>query len=109
MKSEWILTDFNEMMALDGAVSLSTDGRVCTAGGQSVTLREGMSLTAYEPDVDKDGQPCELVAWGFVTKTPHPKHSEFWILKVDQESFHHEPETQKANQSPQTTATRSRL
>lgn len=38
--------------------------------GTPVALRAGMAVTAFEPDLDDDGTPADLVASGLVEPSP---------------------------------------
>jgi hypothetical protein len=59
--------------------------------GEPVRLREGMSVTAFEPDPDGDGNPDELLADGVVEASPDwlACKGSRWVLRIDARGVRH--------------------
>ena len=53
------------------------------ADGQDIVVREGMTVTAFDEDVDDDGKPDNLIASGTVERPPERLRSNGsrWVLK----------------------------
>ena len=65
---------------------------VAGRAGKELLLREGMRVTAFEPDVGDDGRPDHLLASGTVIPSPvwlACKGSR-WALRIDERGVHHE-------------------
>lgn len=59
--------------------------------GDLVRLREGMKVTAFEPDPDVDGAPDELLADGVVEASPDwvSCNGFRWVLRIDSRGVRH--------------------
>jgi hypothetical protein len=62
--------------------------------GKPVRLRAGMKLTAYDDDVDDDGNPDDLVASGTVEPSPAwlRRDGSRWVLRIDEHGVRHRSE-----------------
>jgi hypothetical protein len=60
--------------------------------GNDVAVREGMSATAFDEDVDDQGNRDDLVASGTVDQGPRwlAKHGSRWVLRIDERGVRHE-------------------
>lgn len=63
-----------------------------TSDGEIVTLREGMIVTAYDDDIDENGEKDDLIATGVVEPSPEPLacQGSRWILRIDENGVRHE-------------------
>ena len=83
--------DFNELIEQD-LVALSNEDTKKTSIGESVLLREGLSIDVYSDDVDDKGEPDNLIASGIVERGPtsgwatHIK----WCCRIDSNGIRHE-------------------
>jgi|HubBroStandDraft_6_1064221.scaffolds.fasta_scaffold1263021_1 hypothetical protein len=60
--------------------------------GQPVVVRDGMTITAFDEDVDEDGKPDNLIASRTVERAPrwlNCKGSR-WVLRIDNNGVRHE-------------------
>jgi hypothetical protein len=83
--------DFN---GLFGDLLCLSHGDTCRdEASHPVVLAAGMAATAFEPDVDDDGQPADLVATGVVEPSPHWLQcaGSRWVLRIDERGVRHEP------------------
>ena len=64
------------------------------ADGQDIVVREGMTVTAFDEDVDDDGNPDNLVASGTVERPPEwlRCNGSRWVLRIDHNGVRHESE-----------------
>lgn len=62
------------------------------AGGEEIAVREGMVATAFEEDVDDDGNPDNLIATGTVERPPNWLRcaGSQWALRIDSNGVRHE-------------------
>lgn len=62
------------------------------ADGQEVIVREGMTVTAFDEDVDDDGNPDNLIAEGTVERPPKwlAGNGSRWVLRIDHKGVRHE-------------------
>lgn len=90
-KSEWVEADFNGIIE-PGLLCLSHSNEVKTAQGETISLQEGMVLTAYDLDTDENGNPDKIFASGFVEKSPsYAKcRGSLWSLRIDSDGIRHE-------------------
>jgi len=60
--------------------------------GDEFRLEAGMPLTAFEEDVDEDGQRDNLMASGTVERSPDwiGCHGSRWALRLDERGVRHE-------------------
>jgi hypothetical protein len=62
--------------------------------GNKVRLEAGMQVTAFDEDIDDDGQPDDLIASGTVEPSPdwlQCKGSR-WALRIDEHGIRHQSE-----------------
>ena len=84
--------DFN---GLFGDLLCLSHGDTCTdEGGNEVPLVAGMAVVAFEPDIDDDGQPADLVATGVVEPSPEWLQCDGsrWALRIDEHGVRHQRE-----------------
>ncbi|MBW3570521.1 MAG: hypothetical protein KY467_05400 [Gemmatimonadetes bacterium] len=84
--------DFN---GLFGDLLCLSHGDTCTDDrGNEVRLVAGMAAMAFEPDVDDDGQPADLIATGVVEPSPEwlQCNGSRWALRIDQHGVRHQTE-----------------
>jgi hypothetical protein len=65
--------------------------------GQEISLREGMTITAFDQDFDEDDEPDNLIASGTVERPPEwlrCKGSK-WVLRIDHNGVRHESDLRK--------------
>jgi hypothetical protein len=62
------------------------------ATGNPVTLRSGLTLTAFDEDSDENGNRDDLIATGTVEPSPEwlRCNGSRWALKIDQNGVRHE-------------------
>lgn len=73
------------MASLGNLLCLSHKETCVGAEGQDVIVREGMTVTAFEEDVDDDGKPDNLIASGTVEQSPKWLRCKGarWVLRID--------------------------
>ena len=85
-----VRADFNGLFG--NMLCLSHSDTCVDDQGNTIALREGMMLTAYEPDTE-DGKPDDLIiAYGRVEPSPREltcKGSR-WVLMIDENGVRHE-------------------
>jgi hypothetical protein len=76
--------DFNGLFG--EVLCLSHKDTALDEHGDAVALQEGMSVTAYDEDLDEDGNRDDLVASGIVGPTPPwlSCRGSRWILNIDE-------------------------
>jgi hypothetical protein len=64
--------------------------------GEEIRLEAGMQLTAFEEDVDEDGQRDTLMATGIVEPSPDwlACNGSRWALRLDQRGIRHESDVE---------------
>ena len=90
MKTPKLRADFN---GLFGDILCLSHGDTCTdEAGRVITLRAGMSVTAYDEDADECGERDDLCASGTVEPVPDWlwQHGSRWVLRIDEEGVWHE-------------------
>jgi len=97
-----IRADFNGIFGTDNGgtlLCLSHGDTSNDENGQPIVLREGMIITAFEPDPDEDGNPDTLIANGSVIQSPEWLRclGSRWALQVDERGIYHESETPGSN------------
>ena len=95
IKTPKLRADFN---GLFGDILCLSHGDTCTdETGQVVTLREGMSVTAYDEDADEHGERDDLCASGTVEPAPDwlRQHGSRWILRIDENGVWHESDVKE--------------
>ena len=83
--------DFN---GLFGEFLCLSHSEVATSDtGDTVELREGMEVIAFEEDVDDNGSSAFLVARGLVEPSPEPLRccGSRWALRINQAGVRHVP------------------
>ena len=65
--------------------------------GSKVILRAGMKLTAFDQDVDEQGNRDDLVATGTVEPAPRSLrcNGSRWVLRIDENGVRNEFDTHK--------------
>lgn len=93
-----IYVDFNEMVDYN-TVLLSADDTKTDSQGNEVAFYEGMPVSIYTDDVDKDGKTDNLVAEGIairldLSQYPAWKHVK-WCCRIDEKGIVNESDLQK--------------
>jgi hypothetical protein len=85
-----IRADFNGLFR--ELLCLSHKETCVGADGQDVLVREGMSVIAFDEDVDDAGNPDNLIASGVVEKPPKwlSCNGSQWVFRIDQNGVRHE-------------------
>ncbi len=67
------------------------------ADGQEVIVREDMTVTAFDEDVNDDGNPDNLIASGTVERPPDwlSCRGSQWVLRIDRHGVRHESDLPK--------------
>jgi len=76
------LDDFNRLR-------LRCAGTLVDLANQGIKLKEGMSLTFYTDDVDKQGKPDELLVEGI---THYNDEEQCWVAAIDWSAIRHASE-----------------
>jgi hypothetical protein len=65
--------------------------------GTTVRLHAGMVVTAFDDDVDENGQPDKLIASGIVEPAPAwlSCRGSRWVLRIDENGVRHESDLRK--------------
>lgn len=97
-----IRADFNGLFGTDDGgtpLCLSHGDTANDVNGQPIVLREGLAITAFEPDPDKDGNMDSLIAHGLVIRSPEWLQclGSRWALQVDKRGIYHESENANPN------------
>jgi hypothetical protein len=68
------------------------------ADGGDVIVHEGMSVTAFDEDIDDAGNPDNLIASGVVERPPEwlRCNGSRWVLRIDHNGVRHESDIQIA-------------
>ena len=85
-----VYADFN---GLFGDILCISHGEPCRdEKGTEVYLRPGMHLTAFDEDLDDQGQRDDLVASGIVEPAPDwlQCNGSRWVLRIDARGVRHE-------------------
>lgn len=90
-KSDWGQTHFNGILA-PGLLCLFHANEVKTASGNSISLRDGMVLTAYDQDADEEGKSDNIFTSGSVERSPSYAqcNGSVWSLRIDSDGTRHE-------------------
>jgi hypothetical protein len=91
-ESPRVRADFN---GLFGDVLCLSHADTCVeATGNTLHLREGMMLTAFDEDTDEHGNPDALIASGTVEKAPESLrcNGSRWVLRIDELGVRHQSE-----------------
>ena len=88
-----VRADFN---GLFGDVLCLSHGETCLGeNGDLVVLLAGINVTAFEADIDDDGNPDDLIASGIVEVAPPwlQCNGSKWILRIDPDGVRHESDS----------------
>lgn len=90
MQRDWIQADFNGLFGDILCLSHSETAR--NQAGEEVRLYAGMQVTAFEPDLDENGNPDNLLAMGRVVASPEwlSCRGSRWCLQIDSNGWMHE-------------------
>ena len=91
-RTKWLYADFNGLFG-DG-LCLSHGDSCKDRTGNEIALAAGMTVTAYDDDIDEDGKPDLLFASGLVVPSPEfvqCKGSK-WFLQIDEDGVRNESE-----------------
>jgi putative glutamine amidotransferase len=82
--------DFNGLFG--DVLCLSHEDTCVDDEGKIVTLREGMTVTAFDEDRDEHGNPDDIIASGIVERPPEwlRCRGSRWILKIDENGVRHQ-------------------
>jgi|SRR5215831_14928490 len=85
-----IRADFNGLFS--ELLCLSHKDTCAGEDGQDVEVYEGMTVMAFDEDVDDDGKPDNLIASGTVERSPKwlRCNGSRWVLRIDQNGVRHE-------------------
>ena len=84
--------DFN---GLFGDLLCLSHGNTCRdEAGNEVPLHAGMHATVFEPDLDRDGRPDDLIASGTVEPSPDwlQCNGSRWVLRIDENGVRNQSE-----------------
>lgn len=84
--------DFNGVF---GDLLCLSHGDACRdEGGNEVPLHAGMQVTVFEPDLDRDGRPDDLIASGVVEPSPDwlQCNGSRWVLRIDEHGVRNQSE-----------------
>ena len=103
----WIRTDFNGFLER-GLLCLAHSETANDASGRTVTLHEGMTVTAFDDDSDDNGNPDRILVTGTVERSPEYAQcrGSVWSLRVDARGVQWESQLQGS--SPNTSLERTR-
>ena len=82
--------DFNGLFG--DVLCLSHSDHCLTEDRNPVLLSAGMTLTAFDPDADEEGNPDDLIATGVVEPSPDwlKCRGSRWILRIDENGVRHQ-------------------
>lgn len=85
-----VKADFNGLF--EDVLCLSHSDHCLNEDGSPVLLSAGMTLTAFEPDADEEGNPDDLIATGVVEPSPDwlQCRGSRWILRIDENGVRHQ-------------------
>lgn len=94
-KDARLYADFNGLFRTEGGgfILCLSHQKVCRdQQGNEVAVHEGMTITAFDEDVDDQGNRDDLLASGTVEQAPDwlAKHGSRWVLRVDERGVRHE-------------------
>lgn len=89
--------DFNGLFSGGKMLCLSHSDTCVDETGETVELRAGMRVTAFDLDSDENGVPDNLVATGIVQPSPEwlRCRGSKWVLMIDENGVRHESELRK--------------
>lgn len=67
--------------------------------GQPIVVREGMTVVAFDEDVDDNGKPDNLIASGTVERSPNwlSCRGSRWVLRIDENGVRHESDLRQSS------------
>lgn len=82
--------DFNGLFG--DLLCLSHDDTAYGEHGERIVLNKGMEVTAFDSDIDDEGNPAHLVANGKVIESPEwlQCYGSKWALEIDSRGVYHE-------------------
>jgi len=85
-----VRADFNGLFS--EVLCLSHDDSCIDIAGNIVTFREGLLLTAFDEDVDEQGNRDDLIASGTVERSPDwlRCRGSRWVLRIDENGVRNE-------------------
>ena len=85
-----VQADFNGLFG--ELLCLSHEDTCVDADGKIVTLQKGMTLAAFDEDVDDKGNRDDIIAFGIVEPSPESLRclGSRWVLRIDQNGVRHE-------------------
>lgn len=85
-----VRADFNGLFG--NILCLSHEDTCIDESGAVLDLREGVTLTAYDEDIDENGNRDDLIACGKVEPAPAwlRCNGSKWILRIDENGVKHE-------------------
>ena len=89
MKQPAALRVFADFNGLFGDILCLSHRETCRdADGREVVVHEGMTVVAFDEDVDDDGKPDNLVASGIVDRPPEwlSCNGSRWVLRIDEKA-----------------------
>lgn len=99
MDSYKVRGDFNGLFG--DMLCLSHEDTCIGEDGTKISLYAGMKVTAFDEDLDDEGNRDDLIASGIVEVSPEwlqCKGSK-WILRIDENGVYHESDLQKSGKS----------
>jgi hypothetical protein len=86
--------DFNGIFAMENGgllLCLSHDDTCRNEFDEEIPLSEGMTATAFDEDIDVNGERDDLIADGVVTKSPEwlRCNGSKWSLILDENGWYH--------------------
>jgi hypothetical protein len=93
-----VRADFNGLFS--ELLCLSHDDTCVDAEGKIVTLCEGMILTAFDEEVDENGNRDDLRASGIVERAPEwlQCRGSRWVLRIDSSGVGNDSDFRKSSQ-----------
>ena len=94
-----VRADFNGLFG--DILCLSHEDTCLDENGAVFHLREGLTLTAYDEDLDENGNRDDLLAHGVVEPAPDwlQSHGSKWVLRIDENGVFHESDMRELNKS----------
>ena len=94
-KSSWIKADFNGLFG--ELLCLSHEETGINAVGETIQLKPGMALTAFDIDHEDDETRNDLIATGIVECSPDwlQCRGSKWALRINGDGVRHESDIEK--------------
>lgn len=99
MKHLKVRTDFNGLFG--DLLCISHEDTCLDEIGTTLHLSKGLTLTAFEEDVDENGNRDDLLAHGVVEPAPTwlQCNGSKWVLRIDENGVVHESDLQESHPS----------